>query len=404
MKLQHPELLRVAALALLVVVGTVGCGPRQAEPSNGPISTRLAPAASNGSNPVPGSAAPPTPAAPESLAPAVAEPTPNLIASPFQEVRPYEYDFVGCGGEPRTAAVANSETAIIAVGAGDLRPDQVLVLESPPVDAALSAPASSLSYSDDLRTLAVSRDAAGRDTLLVSEDGGITWMDVGSMDDIIATATSGDGNLVAAASTDGELSLLRGGNGWVPESIALPSNALFASGLSFDGPSSSLVATLSERVPGARVDLANLVNVWTMDIGTMTWSRVTDLKADFDRWSIAMSPVFDDTSGALLFVVESGLGSGGIEDVTSELWTWGPGSDAPAMVEGGLPQTLLVAGSGTTRIWNLADETGTWHLLAEDLASSSLTDLGCGRSVLASVLNNDPDNSAVGDAASVPAD
>lgn len=328
-----------------------------------------------------------------SKSPSPAPTTPNaaVATSSLQNVVPYDYPFAACKQEPKVAAVPQSETSITSLAAANLRP--LLMVESTGVDSTLRSPAGSLSHSDDLRTLALSVDAAGPDTLLVSDDGGVTWLDRCRMNDIVATATSDDGRLVAAASTDGTLSLLSSSQGWTAAPIALPSSALLASGLTFDSSSSLLIATLSQRVNGANDEFANLVNVWTMDIATMTWTQVTDLKADSDRWSISTSPVVDESSGALLFVVESGLGSGGLDDVSSELWSWDPGSGALSMVAPGLPQTLLVAASSATRVWNVADETGTWHLLAEDLASSSLTDLGCGRSVLASQLNGDPDYS-----------
>ncbi len=328
-----------------------------------------------------------------SKSPSPAPTTPNaaVATSSLQNVVPYDYPFAACKQEPKVAAVPQSETSITSLAAANLRP--LLMLESTGVDSTLRSPAGSLSHSDDLRTLALSVDAAGPDTLLVSDDGGVTWLDRGRMNDIVATATSDDGRLVAAASTDGTLSLLSSSQGWTAAPITLPSSALLASGLTFDSSSSLLIATLSQRVNGANDEFANLVNVWTMDIATMTWTQVTDLKADSDRWSISTSPVVDESSGALLFVVESGLGSGGLDDVSSELWSWDPGSGALSMVVPGLTQTLLVAASSATRVWNVADETGTWHLLAEDLASSSLTDLGCGRSVLASQLNGDPDYS-----------
>lgn len=328
-----------------------------------------------------------------SNSPSPAPTTPNTaVATPsLQNVVPYDYPFAACKQAPKVAAVPQSETSITSLAAANLRP--LLMVESTGVDSTLRSPTGSLSHSDDLRTLALSVDAAGPDTLLVSDDGGVTWLDRGRMNDIVATATSDDGRLVAAASTDGTLSLLSSSQGWTAAPITLPSSALLASGLTFDSSSSLLIATLSQRVNGANDEFANLVNVWTMDIATMTWTQVTDLKADSDRWSISTSPVVDESSGALLFVVESGLGSGGLDDVSSALWSWDPGSGALSMVVPGLPQTLLVAASSATRVWNVADETGTWHLLAEDLASSSLTDLGCGRSVLASQLNGDPDYS-----------
>lgn len=297
---------------------------------------------------------------------------------------------------PRLARCANpidNEISVpdVMIGAVEMRNHgaglSVLGVPEEVSDARASTTLARIASSEDSKVLVAILDANGPDTLLASSDGGSNWIPVGNFVSPTAMAVSPDGSSVVVA--DGlQVTILSLDGTESQPVLKLPDIASLAvDDLAFVDHK-TLLAVISEHVAGVSDDFASLANVWRLDLASSSWTRLTDLKADSDRWTLAHTPVAD-RAGTIKFVVESGLGSGTQDDITTELWV---------VEQGGVPQmdktlpigSILVGWIGNRTVINVPDDVGLWHILVL-VGDAAPVDLGCVRASAAARMNGDPD-------------
>jgi hypothetical protein len=229
----------------------------------------------------------------------------------------------------------------------------------------------------------VAQDLAGPDRLEFSVDSGRTWKPLPAVDEIESVAASPDGSQVAFV--DGSSVGLLTIPAELVSRVELPTKDSPTS-VSFD-EDGELLLTLSDETPGVPYDLASKQDLWRRSRAG-EWTRLTDVIADDDRWSIAEFPI--DRGGVLYVVLETGLGSGTREDVQSTFASVEPGQRISAIAEVPIDAVLLdVLPSGAT-IWNYWTAEAGWALVMRE-ADGRTRQLGCGRSSSAPTDAPDPD-------------
>jgi hypothetical protein len=145
-----------------------------------------------------------------------------------------------------------------------------------------------------------------------------------------------------------------------------------------------LLAVAEEEVARVPHDTA-LDNLFAVDLVRERWTRLTDFRADRDRWSAIRTPVVGG-DGAVWFIRVVGRASA-TRRPAFELWRLdGQG----ATRSGALPGEAYLAGAlGGRLIWNVYDPSaGSWRLL---LGSPDGPALGCGAAMVDPRPASDPD-------------
>jgi hypothetical protein len=168
--------------------------------------------------------------------------------------------------------------------------------------------------------------------------------------------------------------------------IAGPPGSTMVSYPMFLGPS-AILAVASEAVEGVPAERDGLNNLWLYSREEGSWTRVTDLTADAEHWSVIRTPILE-ADGSVSFVRVTGTASA-TTPPSFELWNL---RDGAASKVRDLPGEMYLAGADEgARLWNVYSRTDAdWHILAEDDASS-LRDLGCGRAMVDPLAELDPD-------------
>lgn len=246
--------------------------------------------------------------------------------------------------------------------------------------------------SPDARTVVTVIDRRGPDQLLLSTDAGRSWTELAAGPDLIYPAVSPSGDRLAWTAA-GQLTTRTTGSAGKPQQIKLPAAASKLAEYVRFADDRTLIMTVEAEVAGVPADLAGLSDVWTYDLVRGTWTRLTSGEADADRWTLASTPV-TAPDGSVLYVRSTGLGSGTIDDLRTELVRLsGPvGERMTETVVTELPDRwglVSVDADGTT-LWNAPDQRSQWQLVrwAPD---GIRTPLGCGRASWAPSLNHDPD-------------
>lgn len=153
-----------------------------------------------------------------------------------------------------------------------------------------------------------------------------------------------------------------------------------------------LVASVEEPVEGLSSEFEGLNNLWSVDLQSGRWKKLTFFTATAERWSVIRTPILADR-GQLLFVRVHGYASR-TRPPTFELWRLRDGSASLVRELGG---EMYLAGLTDGRlVWNVADARGRWHLLRAE-ASGRLRDLGCGRVSVDPLTRPDPDLAPTGE-------
>lgn len=230
-------------------------------------------------------------------------------------------------------------------------------------------------------------DAKGADRLDVSTDAGASWATVATGRDLAYPAVSPSGARIAFGAA-GALTVADAAAGWKPVAVAMPGEGKQLAQYARFVDENRLLLAVEVGVPGVADRFAALSDVWLHDLAWGSWQRLTTTEPDLDRWSIAKTPVFD-RDGSLLYVRQTGLGSGTDADLRTELRRVTGGADVVVRKLADRWGIVAVDGDGSV-LWNAPDEHGQWQLVSAG-ADGSLTPLGCGRSWWAPSLNHDPD-------------
>ena len=290
-------------------------------------------------------------------------------------------------GEPAGLPDRTGAHRTVPLGGREL----LLAAELAPADRPASVVAAVASSADGRAVVQVV-DVKGDDRLELSADGGITWRQITTGADIRSPAVSASGDDVAFT-VAGALLVASARDGWTPTPVPPPElDKAVAEYVRFVGDD-RLVLTLEAGVDGVDEHFAALSDVWTYDMGARAWQRHTSGIADADRWSLAMTPyVLPD--GSMLYVRQTGLGSGTLADIRTELRRIpAPGVAARAeTVLTAVPDRwgiVSVEPDGSI-VWNAPDDLAQWQLVRRDV-DGTMTSMGCGRTSWAIPLNHDPD-------------
>jgi hypothetical protein len=246
--------------------------------------------------------------------------------------------------------------------------------------------------STDGTTLVTVVDAKGADRLRLSTDAGTTWTTVADGADLANAAVAPSGSRIAWTA-DGTLTVAAAATSWKPVpldpgTVSLAPGRTYAQFPRFVGED-RLLLTLDVPIADVEEHVAGLADVWSHDLTTGTWTRLTSGKADADRWSVATTPLLR-ADGTLLYVLSTGLGSGSDTDLRTELRSVGPDGVDTVVTE--LPHRwgLIASAADGSLLFNAPDEQSRWQLVR--LArTGERTELGCARAAWAAPLNHDPD-------------
>lgn len=246
--------------------------------------------------------------------------------------------------------------------------------------------------STDGATVVTVVDAKGADRLMLSTDAGTTWTAIADGTDLANPAVSPAGSRVAWTA-DGTLTVAAASARWQPVpldpgTVSLAPGRTHAQFARFVGED-RLLLTLDVPIAGVEEHFAGLADVWSHDLTTGTWTRLTSGKADADRWSVATTPVLR-ADGTLLYVLATGLGSGSDKDMRTELRQVSPAGVDTAVTD--LPHRwgLVAAAADGSLLFNGPDEQSRWKLV-RTAPTGERTELGCARAAWAAPLNHDPD-------------
>jgi len=214
-------------------------------------------------------------------------------------------------------------------------------------------------------------DHPGPDTIVVIDRDGVSRLP--QMTEATQPSWSSDGRLIW--STGSGLSLWSRSTG-LDMRIPPPTGAVNIFSPLFAGPH-RIIAVVSERVPGARLEDDALDDLFRYDLRSRTWSKLTDFRATGDRWFAIRTPVVMP-GGALQFVGVSGHASATVKPTPS---LWELGDSGPRKVRDLIGERYLAGTLGGRRVWNVFDEeAGDWRLRLE--GPSGAVDLGCGRTMV----------------------
>lgn len=235
--------------------------------------------------------------------------------------------------------------------------------------------------------IAATIDHKGPDSVLISNDRGGTWENVGTFADVGSIALDPSGQTIAIAD-QGVLWLSTAGKKIAisepPVKQPLAEDLLFLS-------SDKLLVVIDELVDDSLSDVATLANLWSYSISSSTWSRVTSFQTQGEPWYAVRTPILDLDANEILFLVLTNEPSG------QGLWLW----SANVELDGSLGEPVklrkvadsdsaLVAATNPSKLlWASMDVSGTWHLVTEDFGV--YRDLGCARVASLPINNGDPD-------------
>lgn len=247
--------------------------------------------------------------------------------------------------------------------------------------------------SADGATVAMVVDAKGPDRLQLSLDGGASWTTLAQGNDLAYPAVSPSGSRVAWTA-NGVLTVAAAADKWRSVATSTTAAVQLDTGRTYVQyprfvDESRLLLALEVPVAGVPEDFAALADVWLYDLTGSTWARLTEGKADTDRWSVATTPVMR-ADGTVLYVLMTGLGSGTDADLRTELRRVTPDGTDAVVTE--LPHRwgIVAAAADGSLLFNGPDERSRWQVVRAT-ATGERTPLGCGRAAWASPLNHDPD-------------
>ncbi|HEX9891306.1 MAG TPA: hypothetical protein VGB28_04535 [Actinomycetota bacterium] len=147
----------------------------------------------------------------------------------------------------------------------------------------------------------------------------------------------------------------------------------------------TIVAVVQEAIPGVTTHDDTLNNLWSHDLTTGEWARLTAFSADAHRWSVVRTPVAQDT-GQILFVREVGQAISS-EPPSYELWALREtGAEKVRELPG---EMFLAAAGGDGLLWNVFSE-GEWRLFLE--GPEGTRSIGCGAVMVDPRTSVDPDH------------
>jgi hypothetical protein len=160
--------------------------------------------------------------------------------------------------------------------------------------------------------------------------------------------------------------------------------------------SGDLVAVMQERVRGLPLEDDALNNLWRYRGTGQGWERLTDFRADRDRWSVLRTPQAAE-DGSVLFVRVTGRASA-TKQPNWALWRWSSSGAAKVF---SLPGEMYLAGFRDGEVlWNAPSEScGDWGVF-ETSHYGRLRQVACGAVSVDPLATADPDASIGSDEAS----
>jgi hypothetical protein len=231
------------------------------------------------------------------------------------------------------------------------------------------------------RGTAYVEDRRGPDTVVVVDGRGVTRLPQSG--DATHPAWSADGRLVWSV---GSGLRVWPGAGPATTSISSPRGATGVFSPVFTAED-RITAVVSMAAPGAVTEDESSNDLWTYDLLTGAWSRLTRFPARGDRWTAIRTPILG-SDGSLEFVRVTGDASATALP-SSALWRLS--GDRATKVRD-LPREMYLAGTvDGRRVWNVFDRSlGDWRLAVED-GRGGFTGLGCGRVMVDPLAEPDPD-------------
>ncbi len=152
-----------------------------------------------------------------------------------------------------------------------------------------------------------------------------------------------------------------------------------------------IVTVVSEPAPIGTQEGEYLSNLWSYDLRTATWDRVTNFSASRGRWSVVRTPILAP-SGAIEFVRVVGT-AWSTTQPTFQLWSLKGESSSPLRSLAG--ERFLAGYQGDARLWNVRDEESAAWRIFKEAPSGSLVPAGCGAVLVDPMDVADPDRAAV---------
>lgn len=231
------------------------------------------------------------------------------------------------------------------------------------------------------RGTAYVEDRRGPDVVVVVDGRGVTRLPQSG--EATHPSWSADGRLVWSV---GSSLRIWGGAGRATTAVAAPPGAATVFSPVFVGEG-RITAVASTPTPGAATEEGVSDDLWTYDLPTRTWTRLTSFPASSDRWTAIRTPIAG-SDGSLEFVRITGEASATALPPSS-LWRLDGGRATKVR---DLPREMYLAGTmDGRRVWNVFDQSlGDWRLEIES-AQGGLADLGCGRVMVDPRAELDPD-------------
>ncbi|HEY0638400.1 MAG TPA: hypothetical protein VGD67_12200 [Pseudonocardiaceae bacterium] len=287
------------------------------------------------------------------------------------------------------SAVSGGPTGTLAFGGSAVRVAAETVPGTKPAELTTGVAASR----DGATTVTVT-DARGADRIELSTDSGTTWTRLATGHDLRYPAVSPSGDRVVW-SAEGALMSAEAASSWKPAPIEPVNGGKQLAQYTRFLDDHTLLLSVEVGIAGVDDDFAALSDVWTYDLRTADWTRLTSGAADTDRWTLANTPV-PASDGSVLYVRHTGLGSGTEADLRTELRRVSPAGKDVKVAD--LPDRwgIVDVASDGSILWNAPDPASQWQLIRTTTGAAGVdlaggTVLGCGRASWAPPLNHDPD-------------
>ena len=253
-----------------------------------------------------------------------------------------------------------------------------------------SALGSSASTVDGHAVVVSVSHSQGADEVLQSTDAGVSWNDLGPLQNVTSVAVAPSGRTVAAATGAAgftAMAIYSNGTWSTVKSPSVPSPVV--EDVAFWGED-RIVAVVQQAVPGYANDTVSLANVWSYSIATGEWAPITTFQTNGDPFYVARTPVVG-ADGNLYFLVLSS------DNTHPGLWLWKAESGdlsqpRPLRAINDTETALVAVNNDNSILWASSDANGTWQLIQQNGGRYSW--LACARAGNLRMNNGDPHQAA----------